>query len=121
MAKTILELTSKNDVLEPNSEIFPKVIEANNMVLVSFFWRISPSAIRFVPIFERVCKFKPDIYSLDLSNHILQTMQAARDFGVLFAQVDVVESPDLRTKFDITTYPAVMLFQAIDNFKRYNG
>jgi thioredoxin-like negative regulator of GroEL len=38
-----------------------------------------------------------------------------------FGQIDVVENAALSRKFQIKTFPTVMLFQSLDEFKSYHG
>jgi Thioredoxin len=38
-----------------------------------------------------------------------------------FGQIDVVENAALSRKFQIRTFPTVMLFQGLDEFKPYHG
>ncbi|KUJ21295.1 uncharacterized protein LY89DRAFT_665735 [Mollisia scopiformis] len=109
MTRAIFELTPTDEVLVLNSLTLRDAIEANKMLLISFFHKLIPSCARFVHIFEEML-LRP------------QTAQSARNsFETQFAQIDVMENAAVCQTFNITSYPAIMLFQGMDKIQKYNG
>ncbi|KUJ07474.1 thioredoxin-like protein [Mollisia scopiformis] len=102
MTRAILELTSTDDVLVLNSQTFLDAVNTNRMLLVSFFHKLIPNCARFVHVFER-------------------TAQTARGSGVQFAQIDITENATFCQNFGLASFPAVMMFQVVDNARKYGG
>ena len=121
MASASAANASANHVHVLNNATLPTFVETHSMALVSFFHPLSPRWKRFAPVFEQVVKSSFSLSSVGKLTLVSQTAQAMDESEYGFGQIDVVPNAALSQKFEIRTFPTVVLFQGFNEFKSYHG
>ena len=44
-----------------------------------------------------------------------------QDSSIAFAQINALESGEATASFNITTFPHLLIFKGVDNFRKYRG
>lgn len=106
-----------------NSTTFKPFIESMGIVLLSVVMLpISRRSRIFVPEYQKVgSPIRPAVLICSILTLLDQIAYIMQKSDIVFAQIDALGNGDVLAPFEISTFPRVMLFQALDNFRTYRG
>ena len=106
-----------------NSTTLKPFIESMGVVLLSVVMLpISKRCRTFVPQYQKVgSPIRPAVLICSVLNVLDQIADIMHDSDITFAQINALDNGDVLAPFNVSTFPHLMLFQGLDNFRMYRG